>query len=458
MSTTPTSSCVGATIFRRCTMSLLLLAFATGVCAQSYPTKPIRAIVPSAPGGPTDVAARVVAEKLGQRWKQQVIVDNGTGANGIIGTETAARAAPDGYTLLMGVPGSMVVSPLLTKVPYDPLKDFIPVVVLKKQTYLVVAHPSVPASSVRELMQLARNPSYKLSHASSGHGSTLHLAGEMLKVMEKVDFVHVPYRGTGPALLAVIGGESSFMFMDMTVVMPHVKANRVKLLAVAAPKRVPELPDIPTMAEAGYPNVGPGGWTIIFVPTGTPKPVVDKLNTEVKGILALADVQKSLGSDASEFGSNTPSTVRTVREERYRPVGQGDQSVGRACRVTRFRYPGRRPQCPEFVDLQLRPSGRRAPAGARGWWGCLRSRGGSARRRSACSLLHRSLAFRRVAPRPRTGEAPRRDCASPAIRLARFPRVLDRIPSIRTIRSSSLAQGMPSIVTSARFNTVRPSP
>src|SRR5687767_3922745 len=159
--------------FWRCVLPVFLLAPVTGPFAQDYPTKPIRAIVPSAPGGPTDAAARVVADKLTQRWKQQVIVDNRTGANGIIGTETAARSAPDGYTLLMGVPGSMVVSPLLSKVPYDPVRDFAPVIFLKRQIYFVVAHPSVPASSVRELMQLAKNRSHKLSHASSGHGSTL---------------------------------------------------------------------------------------------------------------------------------------------------------------------------------------------------------------------------------------------------------------------------------------------
>lgn len=291
-------------------MLVLRLASATEPRAQDYPMKPIRAIVPSAPGGPTDVAARVVADRLTQRWKQQVIVDNRTGANGVIGTETAARAAPDGYTMLMGVPGSMVVSPLMSKVPYDPLKDFIPVVLLKKQVYFLVANPSVPASSVRELVALARSRTYKLSNASSGTGSTLHLAGEMLKTIENVDFLHVPYRGTGPAMLAVIAGESSFMFMDMTIIMPHVKANRVKLLAVVASKRIPELPDAPTMTEAGYPNVGPGGWTAIFVPTGTPRQIVEKINKEVKTILALPDVQKSLGSDATEFQSNTPEYVR----------------------------------------------------------------------------------------------------------------------------------------------------
>lgn len=278
--------------------------------AQDYPAKPIRAIVPMATGGPTDAAVRVVGQKLTQRWGQQVIVDNRAGANGNIGTEIAARAAPDGYTLLVGVTGPMAINPALYgKASFDPVKDFTPVVMLKRQYYFLVTHPSVPANSVRDLIQLARGASYKLIQASSGIGSPPHLAGEMLKTIAAVDFMHVPYRGGGPALSAVLAGEASFMFIDMAVVMPHVKAGKVKLLAVVAPKRIAELPDAPTLSEGGFPGLDPGGWSAIFVPAGTPRPIIDKLNAEVRCILELPDVRKLLGSDGSDFGNNTPEYV-----------------------------------------------------------------------------------------------------------------------------------------------------
>ena len=280
------------------------------VSAADYPAKPIRAVLPMAPGGPADAAMRVVAQKLTERWGQQVIVDNRAGANGNIGTEIAARAASDGYTLLLGVTGPMAINPALyAKVSFDPVKDFAPVVMVKRQNYFLVAHPSVPANSMRELVQLAKSGSYKLTQASSGIGSPAHLSGAMLKTMTNIDFVHVPYRGAGPALSAVLAGEASFMFIDVGVVTPHLGAGRVKLLAVVGPKRVAELPNTPTLLEAGFPDLEPGGWSAIFVPAGAPMPIIDKLNTEVRSILKLPDVQKLLGSDGSEFGANTPEYV-----------------------------------------------------------------------------------------------------------------------------------------------------
>lgn len=278
--------------------------------AEDYPSKPIRAVLPMAPGGPADAAMRVVAQKLTERWGQQVIVDNRAGANGNIGTEIAARAASDGYTLLLGVTGPMAINPaLFAKVSFDPVKDFAPVVMVKRQNYFLVAHPSVPANSIHELVQLAKGGSYKLTQASSGIGSPAHLSGAMLKTMTNIDFVHVPYRGGGPALSAVIAGEASFMFIDVGVVTPHLRAGRVKLLAVVGPKRIAELPNTPTLSEAGFPDLEPGGWSAIFIPAGTPISIIEKLNTVVRSILRLPDVQKALRSDGSEFGANTPEYV-----------------------------------------------------------------------------------------------------------------------------------------------------
>lgn len=275
-----------------------------------YPARPVRVVVPFPPGGPVDGAARVIAQKLTEMWGQQFVIDNRTGAGGNIGTEIAARAKPDGYTVLLGATGPMAINPALyAKLPFDPVKDFTAVAGIKRHYYLLLAHPSLPAKSIRELIQLAASGGRPLTQASSGIGSSAHITGEMLKSMAKVHFLHVPYRGAGPSLTAVVAGEASFMFLDSAIAMPHAKSGRVKVIAVAGPRRVAEFPEVATLAESGYGGADPAGWSVLFFPARTPKGRIETLNAAVKGILQSADVQKMLGTEGVDFDDNTPELV-----------------------------------------------------------------------------------------------------------------------------------------------------
>jgi len=288
---------------------LALLSISATPFAQEYPTKPIRMIVPLVPGGGTDVAARVTGQKLTERWAQQVIVDNRPGAGGNIGAEIVTRAAPDGYTLLVTNPGPIVVNPwLFSKLPFDPAKDLTPVVMLAPTYYVLITHTSVPANSVRELVQVAQKQPGKLVLASGGVGAPSDLMGEMFKSLAKIDAVTVQYKGGGQAIADVIGGQASMVFADMIAAMPYVSAGRVKLLAVATAKRMPNLADVPTLVESGVPYDAIG-WSGMFAPARTPAAVVNKLNTELRSILKLPDVQEKLASDGSDFGANTPQSL-----------------------------------------------------------------------------------------------------------------------------------------------------
>lgn len=286
----------------------LLLVTVTAL-AQEYPSKPIRMVVPLAPGGGTDIATRVTGQKLTERWGQQVIVENRPGAGGNIGTEIVTRAAPDGYTLLVTSPGPIVVNPwLFSKLPFDPAKDLVPVAMLAPTYYVLITHPSVPAKSVRELIGAAQKQPGKLVLASGGLGAPSDLMGEMFKNLAKIDAVTVQYKGGGQAIADVIGGQASMMFADMIAATPYVGAGRVKLLAVATAKRLPQLPDVPTLLESDVPYEAIG-WSGMFAPSRTPPAVVTKLNTELRSILKLPDVQAKLASDGSAFGANTPESL-----------------------------------------------------------------------------------------------------------------------------------------------------
>ena len=275
--------------------------------ADDYPSRPVRAIVPFPAGGGVDIATRTIGQKLSERWKQQLIVDNRGGANGNIGAELAAHTPPDGYTLLLGSTGPMAINPTLyAKLAFDPVKDFSPVVMVAPTYYLLVTHPSVPATSLADIVALAKNKSYRLTLASAGIGSPGHLSGEMLKMMAGIDFVHVPYKGTGPALADVLAGQASMIFTDMIAGMSHIQAGKLRLIATTTPKRLPKLPNTPTLAESGVPGYNAMGWTGMYVPAGTPKPIIDKLNAEVRDILKLPDVQERIASDGSDFAPNTP--------------------------------------------------------------------------------------------------------------------------------------------------------
>ncbi len=299
----------------------LLLAVMTGASgaglAQEYPTRPVRAIVPFPPGGGTDIAARVVAQKLAQRWDKPVIIDNRAGANGNIGAELAAKAPADGHTLFFGTSGPMAINPTLYgKVGFDPIKDFAPIALVAPVYYIVVANPGIGAKTMSEFLQLGRAGKQKIVLASAGIGSPGHLSGEMLKMMAKIDFVHVPYKGGGPALAGVLGGEATFVFADLIAGMGFVNSGKLRLLATAAPKRIRSLPDTPTLSESGVTGFSAMSWTGLFAPAGTPMTIVRSVNAAVKDVLKMPDVQEQLASDGSDFGVNSPeSTAAFLKEE-----------------------------------------------------------------------------------------------------------------------------------------------
>ena len=304
------------------TLTVLALAFiATAPFAQDYPTKPIRMVVPLVPGGGTDIAARITGQKLNERWGQQVIVDNRAGGASNIGTEIVVHAVPDGYTLLVTNPAPIVVNQwLFSKLPFDPAKDLVPVTMIAPTFYLLIANPSVPANSVRELIDYARKSPGKLVLASGGIGAPSSLMGEMFKNLAKFDATSVNYKGGGQAIADVVGGQASIMFADMIAAMPFVTAGRAKLLAVGTAKRMPKLPDVPTLNESGVPYEGIS-WSGVFVPARTPPAVVNKLGAELRSILKLPDVQEKLASDGNDFGANTPQSLLAFiknETEKYR--------------------------------------------------------------------------------------------------------------------------------------------
>ena len=296
---------------------------------ETYPSKPVRAIVPFSAGGGVDIAARLVGQKLAERWGQRLVVDNRPGANGNIGAEIAARSAPDGYTLLFGSAGTLAINPsLYAKLPFDPIKDFIPVVMVTPTFYVVVTHPSVPANNVRELIKLGKGSGSRLILASGGVGSPVHLAGELLKTMAGIDFLHVPYKGIAPALAAVVSGEANFTFADPVAAMAHVASGRLKLIAAATPQRLPSLPNTPTVAESGLPGYDALSWTGIFAPAGTPRAIVDRINSDVRSVIGMPDIQQKLGSDGRDFGENSPEFAAAFLKKEIEKWGKVIQASG----------------------------------------------------------------------------------------------------------------------------------
>ena len=273
---------------------------------ESYPDRPIRLIQPFPPGGGADAMARFVGLLLSERLGQTIVVDNRGGAGGAIGTEIAARAAPDGYTLLMATASTIVINPLVNKVPFDPVKDFDAVVSAAIVPLLLVVHPSVPAKSAQELIALAKSQPGKINFASSGEGTISHLAGELFKVVTGTNIVHIAYRGGGPARNALIGGEVQVNFGNMLATASHVRAGRLRALAVSTAKRTQGMPAIPTMQEAGIANYEVIQWSGMIAPHGVPQARVAKLNREINRILELPETRKFLLAGGSEAAGGTP--------------------------------------------------------------------------------------------------------------------------------------------------------
>jgi tripartite-type tricarboxylate transporter receptor subunit TctC len=274
--------------------------------AQTYPARPVRAIVAFAPGGVTDTFARLMAQKLGEHLGQQFYVENIAGATGNIGTGRAAKAAPDGYTLLFAFSSYVVNPTLFDKIPYDPYKDFEPVTLAVASTTVVTVHPSVPANTVKELAGLIRANPGKYSYSSAGAGTQAHLAGEQFRLSLGLDLVHVPFNGGGPAIAAVVGGHTPIGFSSPAASLPQIKEGNVRALAITSKMRSQILPEVPTMAEAGYPEIEGDSWVGVLVPAGTPKFIISLLNREVVKIIALPDMKARLAELGYDPVASTP--------------------------------------------------------------------------------------------------------------------------------------------------------
>jgi tripartite-type tricarboxylate transporter receptor subunit TctC len=280
----------------RCVAALLaLVAAAAPGFAQDYPAKPVRVIVPTAPGGMADILARHFGQKFGEKIKQPVIVENKTGAGGVIAADYVAKSPADGYTLYVGFHATNAILPTLDpKLPYNPTRDFAPIIHIANLPNVLVVNSKVEVKSVKELVELARAKPGVLSYASQGIGSSGHIAGEQFRLLTRTDIVHVPYKGAAPALQDLIAGRVPMMFDIVPFALQHIRDGSVRGLAVAAPQRVPVLPDIPTMTEAGYPGVQGGAWFALFAPAGTPPAVIDLLNKAARDAFNAPDVRDKL--------------------------------------------------------------------------------------------------------------------------------------------------------------------
>jgi len=293
------------------------LAAAANATAQNYPTRSIRIIVVSTPGGSVDTMARTVGPKLAERWGQQVLVDNRPGAGGAIAAELVAKAPPDGYTLIMGTVASFATNVSLRKsLPYDPVKDFVPISLVATQNLMLLVHPSIPSKSVKELVALAKKQPGKLSFASAGNGTGGHLSGELFKMLASVDLLHVPYKGVQPALIDVVSGQVSMTFASIISAMPQVKNNRLRPLAVTGAHRSPAAKELPTMIEAGVNGYESATWYGLLAPAGTPSDIVSKLNTEVVAILKSPEMNERLSREGADpVGNSSAEFAKYIQSE-----------------------------------------------------------------------------------------------------------------------------------------------
>ncbi len=301
------------------TASALLLS-ATAWCADVWPVKPVRMVVPYAPGGPVDLIARPLAQRLSEALGQSAIIDNRAGANGNIGAELVAKSAPDGYTLLVGSKSQLTINPLLYgRASFDPVRDLAPISLVASSPSGLMVHPSLPVKTLKEFTALVRARPAKLSYASAGSGSANHLAAELYKMLARVDMLHVPFKGGGPALNAVVGGQIEVIFISVPLTLPFVKAGRLRALAICADKRIAVMPEVPTTAEAGLPGHESSAGVGLLAPAGTPRAIIARLHTETARILAQGDTRDKLIAQGQEVIGGTPEQFSAVlREEMER--------------------------------------------------------------------------------------------------------------------------------------------
>ena len=300
----------GSSIFRRHSSLLLLCtvsaALGTPVHAQQYPTRAVRLIVASSPGSGVDIVSRIVAQKLTVGLGQQVIVDNRAGAGGNLGAEIAAKAPPDGYTLFMGTPAHAINVSLFSGLHYDLVRDFAPVSLVSTGQYVVIVHPSIPVRTTKELIALAKRKPGDLAFGSAGPGNSTHLTGELFNSMAGIKMLHVPYKGSGPALVDLMSGQLQVMFANLTAGLPHIQTNRVRALSVTGPRRSPLLPELPTVAESAIPGYAVTSYFGALVPAGTQPAIIARLNSEIIKAVHAADVQAKLAADAAEPAGGSP--------------------------------------------------------------------------------------------------------------------------------------------------------
>ena len=291
----------------RWALGALFACIATVASAQGYPNRTIRLVVPFPAAGTTDILARAAAQKLTEAFGQSVIVDNRPGAAGNIGADLVAKSAPDGYTLLMGTVGTHAINPsLYSKMPYDHVKDFVPVVLVAGVPNVLVVNPALPVNSVADLIKLAKDKPGQINFASSGSGTSIHLSGELFKTMAGVDITHIPYKGSSPALVDLIGGQVQIMFDNLPSALPQIKAGKLRAIAVTSLKRAPVLPDVPTISESGLPGFEASSWFGVLAPAGTPAPIVARINAEVNKWLQSAEAREKLLSQGAEAAGGTP--------------------------------------------------------------------------------------------------------------------------------------------------------
>jgi tripartite-type tricarboxylate transporter receptor subunit TctC len=291
----------------RWALCALFACIATVASAQGYPNRTIRLVVPFPAAGTTDILARAAAQKLTEAFGQSVVADNRPGAAGNIGADLVAKSAPDGYTLLMGTVGTHAINPsLYSKMPYDHIKDFVPVVLVAGVPNVLVVNPALPVNSVADLIRLAKDKPGQINFASSGSGTSIHLSGELFKTMAGVDITHVPYKGSSPALVDLIGGQVQIMFDNLPSALPQIKAGRLRAIAVTSLKRAPVLPDVPTISESGLPGFEASSWFGVLAPAGTPAPIVARINAEVNKWLQSADARERLLSQGAEAAGGSP--------------------------------------------------------------------------------------------------------------------------------------------------------
>src|ERR1700730_9016561 len=297
-------------VLRTLLAGLALLLLPVSVAAQDFPTKPIRLIVPFPAGGPNDIIARVIGQRMSELLKQPVLIDNRGGQGGVLGTDAVAKAPPDGYTIAISSAGALAISPSMEKVAYDTRKDLQPITLVAKVPEMLVVATNVPARDMNELIALARAQPGKLNFASSGPGSLPHLAGELLKLTAKIDIVHVPYRGAAPALNDLLGQQVQMAFLDLPVLLPHIKAGRLRGIAMGSPQRAPMAAEVPTTAEAGMPDLRVDNWYGMVAPAGTPPAIVATLNRIATEAMRDPAVKDKLASQGAELIGDTPEHFR----------------------------------------------------------------------------------------------------------------------------------------------------